>query len=175
MLALCILIKLEWGLGETLGVFTLLQVRNFSRFYRDNWPNLPTGPLEKKQPAMCIFVLYRHNLQGCYLPTPAATHFTQPFISILQNHGIYPPSLCQRKFHLSYLSCRYHKADRKKKRRIFLCAKADTLQYCQKCSESTGWEEKAQDNTIRRIYKNSRLTVTHPHSTKLLKVDHHPP
>lgn len=83
--------------------------------------------------------------------------------------------VCVRGSFTCFLSRRYRKADRKKKRWIFLCAKADTLQYCQKCSESTGWEEKAQDNTIRRIYENSRLTVTHPHSTTLLKVDHHPP
>lgn len=119
---LCILIKWEWGLEESLG--TLLLVRNF----QEDWSNLSTRPQEKKQPMTCIFVLHWHYRQGCHLPTPAATHFTQPFICILESHCVLTyatgSSTC-------FLSCRYHKADRKK-RLIFLFAEADALQSAQK-------------------------------------------
>lgn len=128
-------------------------------------------PLEKKQPKTSNFVSYWHYRQGWYLPTPAATHFTQPVICTLQNHFIYPlpseevpPVSFQAGIFLS----------NRKKPLIFLFAKADILQYFQKCSECTGWEEKAQDNII-GMRENSQLMLTHPHSTKLLQVDHPPP
>lgn len=33
--------------------------------------------------------------------------------------------------------------------------------------------QKQKKKDIRKTYENSQLRVTHPHTTKLLKVDHH--
>lgn len=100
-----------------MGIFTLLQVRNFSLYYWENWPNLSMRPLEKKQLMTCIFVLYWHYLQAahacCHTSRSPSSVSYKTIVSTLLTH-VRGNSIC-------FLSCRYHKADRGKKTDFTVC------------------------------------------------------